>query len=75
MNIVDSFEPGTRATGPRGQLAHPDTIKHSERLVKKLYRVGDKAWSLVGNGLSNQSFVEGPAGIIVIDTGECNEEM
>ena len=75
MNILDSFEPGSRVTGPRGQLAHPDAIEHSERLVRKLYRVGDKAWSLVGNGLSNQSFVEGPEGIIVIDTGECNEEM
>lgn len=75
MTIVDSFEPGASVTGPNGQLAHPDTIAHSDRLVRKLYRVGDKAWSMVGNGLSNQSFVEGPEGLIVIDTGECNEEM
>ena len=75
MQIVDSFEPGQTGTGERGQQAHPQTIAHSERLVRKLYRVGDKAWSLVGNGLSNQSFVEGPEGLIVIDTGECNEEM
>lgn len=75
MNIIDSFDPGNTATGPRGQLAHPDTIAHSDRLVKKLYQVGGKAWSMVGNGLSNQSFVEGPEGIIVIDTGESNEEM
>lgn len=75
MSIVDSFEPGATATGSRGQQAHPQSIAHSERLVRKLYRVGDKAWSLVGNGLSNQSFIEGPEGLIVIDTGECNEEM
>ena len=32
-------------------------------------------WSQVGNGLSNQNFVEGPEGLIVIDTGESQEEM
>ncbi len=70
-----SGESSDVATGPAGQLAHPATIAHSERLGQKLYRVGDSAWSLVGNGLSNQSFVEGPEGIIAIDTGECAEEM
>lgn len=75
MKIVDSFDPGQTVTADRGQSAHPQTVAHSQRLVRKLYRVGDKAWSMVGNGLSNQSFVEGPEGLIVIDTGECNEEM
>ncbi|MFT4799568.1 MAG: alkyl sulfatase BDS1-like metallo-beta-lactamase superfamily hydrolase [Candidatus Azotimanducaceae bacterium] len=74
-HLPDSFDPGRTVEGDKGQLAHPDAIKHSECLVNKLYKVGDKAWSLVGNGLSNQSFVEGPEGLIVIDTGECNEEM
>jgi alkyl sulfatase BDS1-like metallo-beta-lactamase superfamily hydrolase len=32
-------------------------------------------WSLVGNGLSNQSFIEAPEGLIAIDTGESVEEM
>ena len=75
MSIDDSFEPGITQTGPKGQLAHPETIEHSKRLEKKLYKVGDKAWSLIGNGLSNQSFVEGPKGLICIDTGESNQEM
>ncbi len=66
---------GQPATGPAGQRAHPAAIEHSARLVEKLYKVGDRAWTLVGNGLSNQSFVEGPEGLIVIDTGECVEEM
>ena len=71
----DSFSLGTTSKGPSGQLAHPDSFIQNERLEKCLYRVGDHAWSLVGNGLSNQSFVEGPEGLIVIDTGECVEEM
>jgi alkyl sulfatase BDS1-like metallo-beta-lactamase superfamily hydrolase len=32
-------------------------------------------WSVIGNGLSNQNFVEGPEGLIAIDTGESVEEM
>ena len=66
MSIDDSFQPGETQTGPKGQLAHPKTLEHSKRLEKKLYKVGKKAWSLIGNGLSNQSFVEGPDGLICI---------
>ena len=75
MSIEDSFKPGVTETGPKGQLAHPTTLEHSKRLEKKLYKVGENAWSLIGNGLSNQSFVEGPQGLICIDTGESNQEM
>jgi alkyl sulfatase BDS1-like metallo-beta-lactamase superfamily hydrolase len=39
------------------------------------YSIGDNAWCYVGNGLSNQTFIRGPQGIIAIDTGECVEEM
>ena len=73
--IPASFSPGESSTDSVGQIAHPKTIAHSKRLEEQLYKVGDKAWTYVGNGLSNQSFVEGPEGLIVIDTGECKEEM
>jgi len=73
--IPASFSPGQSAADSSGQVAHPKTIEHSARLVEKLYKVGEKSWTYVGNGLSNQSFVEGPEGLIVIDTGECVEEM
>ncbi|MDC0996328.1 alkyl sulfatase dimerization domain-containing protein [Pseudomonadales bacterium] len=59
----------------KGQIAHPEHIAHSERLERKLYQVRENVWCMVGNGLSNQSFVEGPEGLICIDTGECVEEM
>ena len=75
MSVEDSFKPGVTQTGPKGQLAHPTTLEHSKRLEKKLYKVSENAWSLIGNGLSNQSFVEGPQGLICIDTGESNQEM
>ena len=61
--------------GPLGQKAHRETIEHTERLERKLYEVRPGVWSQVGNGLSNQNFVEGPEGLIVIDTGESREEM
>ena len=61
--------------GPRGQLAHPKAFEQSERLRRHLYAVRPGVWCLVGNGLSNQTFIEGPDGIIAIDTGESIEEM
>lgn len=74
---VRSFEPDDRrtVTDARGQRAHEAHVAQSARLQRRLYSVGDDAWCLVGNGLSNQSFVRGPEGIIAIDTGESIEEM
>ena len=46
-----------------------------KRLVEQLYEVRPGVWCMVGNGLSNQTFVEGPDGLIAIDTGESVEEM
>jgi alkyl sulfatase BDS1-like metallo-beta-lactamase superfamily hydrolase len=73
--LPDSISSIAPAVGPAGQLAHPDAVVHLQRLARKLYRVGEHAWCLVGNGLSNQTFVEAPDGIIVVDTGDCVEEM
>ena len=46
-----------------------------EQFEPQLHRVGDHAWCVVGNGLSNQTFIDAPEGLIAIDTGECVEEM
>ena len=70
-----SFNPSDSQIGPAGRRAHSQHLQHSERLREALYEVTDKAWSYVGNGLSNQSFIEGPEGLIAIDTGESIEEM
>ena len=75
MTLLDSFSPGDTESASRGQLAHPMNIAHLKQLEKRLYQVGEKAYCFVGNGLSNQSFIEGPEGLIVIDTGESIEEM
>ncbi len=64
----------TRA--PSGALVHQRSLEHSDRLARRLHEVvPGKVWTLVGNGLSNQSFVLGPGGVICIDTGESREEM
>ncbi|MGH1493536.1 MAG: alkyl sulfatase dimerization domain-containing protein [Acidimicrobiales bacterium] len=74
---IASFVADDSATvvGPRGEVAHKDHLAHSERLERKLWEVRPGVWCLVGNGLSNQTFIEGPEGLIAIDTGESNEEM
>ncbi len=58
-----------------GGLGHRSHIEHGARFERRLIEVTSGVWCLVGNGLSNQTFVEGPDGLIAIDTGECVEEM
>jgi alkyl sulfatase BDS1-like metallo-beta-lactamase superfamily hydrolase len=58
-----------------GQITHMKHAEQSEILRRNFYEVRQDVWTLVGNGLSNQTFVEGPEGIIAIDTGESTEEM
>ena len=72
-----SFEPNgdLSVTLASGQIAHRDHIAHSQRLERKFYTISSGVWCLVGNGLSNQTFVDAPDGIIAIDTGESIEEM
>lgn len=76
-HIPDSFDadPSVPIAGPRGQVAHPDHIDHNAQFERAVHRVRDGVWSVVGNGLSNQNFVEGPDGLIAIDTGESIQEM
>ncbi|MEY2974776.1 MAG: hypothetical protein RIR49_1196 [Actinomycetota bacterium] len=62
-------------TDDHGQRADRSLVDHSARLRRRLHTVRDGVWSLVGNGLSNQTFVEGPDGVVAIDTGESVEEM
>lgn len=68
-------DPAGVGTGPLGQRAHRRHLEHSVRLERRLYAVRPGVWTLVGNGLSNQTFLEGPEGLIAIDTGESVEEM
>ena len=72
-----SFEPNAdnTVTTETGHIANRDLVEHSKRLIRNFYRVSDQVWCLVGNGLSNQTFIDAPDGIIAIDTGESNEEM
>ncbi|HUS42083.1 MAG TPA: alkyl sulfatase dimerization domain-containing protein [Ilumatobacteraceae bacterium] len=63
------------ATSSGGALARREAIEHARRFDRRLEHVADGVWCAVGNGLSNQTFVEGPDGLIVIDTGDSIEEM
>ena len=72
-----AFDPaqGASINLPSGQSVHKSLPAHLERLSRRMYHPCPNVWSLVGNGLSNQSFILAPGGLIVIDTGECIEEM
>lgn len=74
MRSFDS-QPDSVVTAQRGQFVHRDALDHTRRFERKLYNLRPGVWTLVGNGLSNQTFVDAPEGIIAIDTGESVEEM
>lgn len=72
-----SFAPdsSTTVTLESGQVAHRNHVEQSRVLERRLYTVRPGVHTLVGNGLSNQTFIEAPEGVIAIDTGESVEEM
>jgi alkyl sulfatase BDS1-like metallo-beta-lactamase superfamily hydrolase len=72
-----SFEPNGKRTvvAPNGARVHADHLAQSEVLRRNFYEVRPGAWCLVGNGLSNQTFIDAPDGIIAFDTGESVQEM
>ena len=63
------------ATAPNGAVGRRELIEHTALFERKLWAVCPGVWCLVGNGLSNQTFVEGPEGLIAIDSGESVQEM
>lgn len=77
MTDLGGVRPDDRVTAHArvGSIADSMHIEHAARFDRHLYEVRDGVWCLVGNGLSNQSFIRGPEGLIAIDTGESMEEM
>lgn len=62
-------------TAPNGARVHHDHLAQNDILRRELYEVRPGAWCFVGNGLSNQTFIDAPEGIIAFDTGESVQEM
>jgi alkyl sulfatase BDS1-like metallo-beta-lactamase superfamily hydrolase len=60
---------------PNGARGHQQLIEHLDVIRPSFVTVQPGVWCLIGNGLSNQTFVDAPEGIIAIDTGESNQEM
>lgn len=48
---------------------HPELANHSLHFNKKVYKVGQNVYSAVGYSLGNIIMIEGPDGLIIIDTG------
>ena len=75
--MTRSFDTDDRnvVTTDGGQRVHAGHAAQSEVIKAEFYEVRSGVWCLVGNGLSNQTFIEAPEGIIAVDTGESIEEM
>ncbi len=75
--MTRSFDTDDRnvVTTAGGQRVHAGHAAQSEVVRADFREVRNGVWCLVGNGLSNQTFIEAPEGIIAVDTGESVEEM
>ena len=62
-------------TTPGGQRVHAGHAAQSDVIRSEFYEIRGGVWCFVGNGLSNQTFIDAPEGIIAVDTGESIEEM
>jgi alkyl sulfatase BDS1-like metallo-beta-lactamase superfamily hydrolase len=62
-------------TLPSGARAHREHVAQNEVITPQFCEVRGGVWCFIGNGLSNQTFIQAPEGIIAIDTGESIEEM
>ncbi len=60
--------------GPKGEIADPGLIEHSEQFRPERWTVADRVHCLVGWGLANCTVIEAPDGLVVVDTGESVEE-
>ncbi|NBR67032.1 MAG: MBL fold metallo-hydrolase [Actinobacteria bacterium] len=72
-----SFDPtdANVVTAPNGARVHRDHLAQNAIIRREFYEVRPGAWCFVGNGLSNQTFIDAPEGIIAFDTGESVQEM
>lgn len=62
-------------TTPGGQRVHLGHAHQSEIVAEQFQEIRSGVWTYIGNGLSNQTFIDAPDGIIAIDTGESTQEM
>jgi alkyl sulfatase BDS1-like metallo-beta-lactamase superfamily hydrolase len=61
-------------TGPKGEVANARLIDRTSDFSKRLYKVTDGVYNLVGVGIANATMIEGETGIIVFDTGDNLEQ-
>ena len=75
--VTRSFDDSDRnvVTAPNGARVHRDHLAQNEIIRREFYEVRPGVWCFVGNGLSNQTFIDAPQGIIAFDTGESVQEM
>ncbi|MEI6743238.1 MAG: alkyl sulfatase dimerization domain-containing protein [bacterium] len=76
-SVTRSFDShdGNVVLTPGGQRVHKDHLAQSGVVQAGFNEVCEGVWCLIGNGLSNQTFIFAPEGVIAIDTGESEEEM
>lgn len=70
MTAVEQTLTADVATGPKGEIAHPDLIAHGTQFAPKLSHIADGVYHLVGvRSIANCTMIEGKTGMILVDSG------
>lgn len=65
----------TIGVGRNGQIANQAMIDKRDEFDPQLVKITDNIYQAIGNGMSTSTMIIGDTGIIIVDSGEVNEEM
>ncbi|MCM2534269.1 MBL fold metallo-hydrolase [Neobacillus pocheonensis] len=73
-NQLNDINTTVTKIGPKGEVANSKLIDHSENFEKRIIKITDGVYQVMGVGLANTTLIEGKNGMIIIDTGDGIEE-
>ena len=71
---LSNFNEAVTKIGPKGEVANSKLIDHTKNFEKRLVKITDGVYQVIGVGLANTTMIEGKNGIIIVDTGDGIEE-
>ncbi|MEH7377986.1 alkyl sulfatase dimerization domain-containing protein [Neobacillus drentensis] len=73
-NQLSNINEGVTKIGPKGEVANSMLIDHSKNFEKRIVKITDGVYQVIGVGLANTTMIEGKNGMIIVDTGDGIEE-
>ncbi|MEH6995598.1 alkyl sulfatase dimerization domain-containing protein [Neobacillus drentensis] len=73
-NQLSNNNEAVKKIGPKGEVANSRLIDHSKNFEKRIIKITDGVYQVIGVGLASSTMIEGKDGIIIVDTGDRVED-